>query len=160
MVSDKENNMRRILLTMAIALFSVAAPAAPASASSAPHKLSHPLLPSPRALAMEKMQDHRHLLEFEATTALHAVASQFHLTLQQLVAKWQRVAVCEVDGNWAMRGPIYSGIGFSNATWVQYGGTRFAPTAGDATPLQQIAIGMKITRTWIPDQYGCSPFGW
>ena len=152
--------MRRILLTLAVALFSVAAPAAPASASRAAHKPPHRLPPSSMALALEKMQDQRQLLEFEASTALHAVASQFHLTLQQLVSRWQRVAVCEVNGNWAMKGPMYSGIGFSNATWVQYGGARFAPTAGDATPLQQIDIGMRITKTWIPDQYGCSAFGW
>ena len=154
--------MRRILLTLAVALFSVAAPAAPVTAGAATLKPPHPprVHPSARTLALEKIQRHRHLLEMEARTSLHNVASQFHLTLEELVAKWQRVAVCEVNGNWSMKGPMYSGIGFSNATWVQYGGQHFAPTAGDATPIQQVAIGMRITRTWIPDQYGCSPFGW
>jgi len=152
--------MRRILLTLAVALFSVAAPAAPAGASAPRHTPVRPLAPNPLALALERIQDQRQLLEFEATAALQSAASQFHLSLQQLVAKWQRVAICEVNGNWAMRGPLYSGIGFSNGTWLQYGGARFAPTAGQATPLQQIAIGMRITKTWIPDQYGCSPFGW
>jgi hypothetical protein len=59
-----------------------------------------------------------------------------------------------------MVGPEYSGIGFSNATWFQYGGARFAPKAGDATPVQQILIGMRVTHGWIPDQGGCSPTGW
>ncbi len=161
-MSDKENNMRRILLTLVVALFSVAAPAAPVTAGAATVKPPHPprVHPSARMLALEKLQRHRHLLEIEARASLHSVASQFHLTLEELVAKWQRVAICEVNGNWSMKGPMYSGIGFSNATWVQYGGRHYAPTAGDATPVQQVAIGMKITRTWIPDQYGCSPFGW
>ena len=155
--------MRRILLTLAVAIFSVTAPVAPAAAGAAPVKPPHPPRaphPSARALALERIHRHRLHLEMEARTSLHSVASQFHLTLEQLVAKWQRVAICEVNGNWSMKGPMYSGIGFSNATWVQYGGRHFAPTAGDATPLQQVAIGMRITRTWIPDQYGCSPFGW
>jgi len=152
--------MRRILLTLAVALFSVAAPAAPASASTTAPRHPHPPHPNPLALAREAMQDHRQFLDTEAASALHAFTSQLHLSLGQLVQKWQRVAICEVDGNWAMKGPMFSGIGFSNATWLQYGGARFAPSAGDATPLQQVAIAMRITRTWIPDQYGCSPFGW
>lgn len=154
--------MRRILLTLAVALFSVAAPAGPAVAASVPVKPRppRPVHPSARALSLERMQDHRQALETEASATLHSVALQFHLTLQQLVAKWQRVAICEVNGNWSMQGSSYSGIGFANATWIQYGGRRFAPNAGEATPLQQVAVGMSITRTWIPDQYGCSPVGW
>jgi hypothetical protein len=152
--------MRRILLTLAVALFSVAAPAAPASAATVRHKVLRPHVPSSRVLALHKLQDQRQHLEFEAASALTAVASRFHLTLQQIVAKWQRVAVCEVNGNWKMKGPYYSGIGFSNATWDHFGGTRFGPLAGDATPVQQVLVGMRVTRTWIPDQYGCSPGGW
>ncbi|HEY5305002.1 MAG TPA: transglycosylase family protein [Acidimicrobiales bacterium] len=154
--------MRRIMLTLAVALFSVSAPLAPSAASAATHKVHRPLVrtPSRAALAIEALQDHRQLLDLEAHVFLASVATRFHVTLSELVQKWQRVAVCEVNGNWSMTGPYYSGIGFSNATWNQYGGTRFAALAGEATPLQQIVIGMKITRNWIPDQYGCSPFGW
>jgi hypothetical protein len=161
-VSDKENNMRRILLTLAVALFSVAAPDSPASASTVVHKQVHPKLPSlsPRALALETLQDHRQLLEFQAHAGLNGVASRFHLTLQQIVAKWQRVAICEVNGNWSMKGPMYSGIGFANTTWTHFGGGRFAASAGDASRVEQVLIGMKVTKTWIPDQYGCSPSGW
>jgi hypothetical protein len=152
--------MRRILLTLAVALFSVAAPAAPASAATVRHKAPRPPAPSPRILALEKLQDQRQQLEFEAASALTVVASHLHLTLQQIVAKWQRVATCEVNGNWKMKGPHYSGIGFSNDTWNHFGGTRFGHLAGDATPVQQVLVGMRITQTWIPDQYGCSPAGW
>ena len=154
--------MRRILLTLAISLFSVAAPLAPSSAGANSIKHPHPSTrpPTPLQLAFEKLQDQRQMRDLETHKTLTAVAAHFHMTLHQLVDKWQRVAVCEVNGNWSMKGPLYSGIGFSNATWARFGGTRFAPIAGDATPLQQVLIGMKITKTWIPDQYGCSPAGW
>jgi hypothetical protein len=59
-----------------------------------------------------------------------------------------------------MTGPVFSGIGFLNTTWSQYGGRRFAPVAGEATVDQQILIGMRVTHGYIPDQDGCSPVGW
>jgi len=59
-----------------------------------------------------------------------------------------------------MTGPRCSGIGFLNSTWYQYGGTRFAPLAGQASVDQQILIGMRVTGGWVPDQYGCSRNGW
>lgn len=152
--------MRRILLTLAVAFFSVAAPVGPAGATDVRHKTSPPPPPSPRTVALQALQHHRHQLDIEAASKLTVVASRFHLTLQELVAKWQRVAICEVNGRWNMKGPTYSGIGFSNVNWVRFGGTRFGPLAGDATPVQQVLVGMRITQTWIPDQYGCSPQGW
>lgn len=152
--------MRRILLTLAVALFSVAAPAAPSGATTVRHKAPHPPAPSPRALALKSLQAQRQHLEFEATSTLTIVASRLHLTLQQLMTKWQRVAICEVNGRWNMEGTVYSGIGFLNVNWQHFGGTQFGSSAGDATPVQQVLIGMRITQTWIPDQYGCSPLGW
>lgn len=153
--------MRRIILTLAVALFSVAAPVTPAEAAvrvKSPHHLTR--TPSPLALALERFQDHRERLELETQHALTGVATQLHLTLQQMITRWQRVAICEVDGNWSMEGPYYSGIGFANTTWDSFGGRRFAPDAGDATRIEQILVGMQITKTWIPDQYGCSVGGW
>jgi hypothetical protein len=152
--------VRRIILTIAVSLFTAAAPAVPAAAASA--KGSHPHVKTPNAfaLALEKIQDHRQLIEMETQHALRTVANHIHMSVGQLMAKWQRVAVCEVNGNWSMQGPYYSGIGFSNAVWVQYGGGRYARNAGLASPLQQVLVGMKITKTWIPDQYGCTPGGW
>jgi hypothetical protein len=78
----------------------------------------------------------------------------------QLRDEWQRVAQCEVNGNWRMQGPVYSGIGFLNSTWRAYGGTRFAPIAGMATANEQIIVGMRVNHDVVPDQYGCNPTGW
>lgn len=91
---------------------------------------------------------------------LTRVAALARVSISQLRAEWQHVAVCEVGGNWSMHGPAYSGIGFANSTWLEYGGSRFAPHAGAAPRDVQILIGMKITGGWVPDQNGCSPFGW
>jgi Transglycosylase-like domain len=103
---------------------------------------------------------HRYLAAHAVDIALRFDAARIGLTPNQLRAEWQRVAVCEVGGNWSMTGPIYSGIGFLNSTWYRYGGARFAPLAGRASRDQQILIGMRVTGGWVPDQYGCSHFGW
>jgi hypothetical protein len=91
---------------------------------------------------------------------LSDVAALARVTIGELRAEWQHVAMCEVGGNWSMLGPSYSGIGFANSTWLQYGGSRFAPLAGQAPRDVQILIGMKVTGGWVPDQQGCSPGGW
>lgn len=91
---------------------------------------------------------------------LRASAQRLKVSLSQLRAMWQRVAVCEVGGNWSMTGPVYSGIGFLNATWIHYGGTRYAPLAGLASRDEQILIGMHVTGSYVPDQNGCLPGGW
>jgi hypothetical protein len=92
--------------------------------------------------------------------ALAIDAQAVRLNVGQLRAQWQLVANCEVDGKWSMVGPAYSGIGFLNSTWEQYGGSRFAPLAGEASEDQQILVGMQVTGGTVPDQYGCSPAGW
>lgn len=91
---------------------------------------------------------------------LVVTAAANDVTVARLRAMWQRVAICEVGGDWDMVGPWYSGIGFSNATWNAYGGNRFARLAGQASIDQQILVGMKVTNGYVPDQYGCSPTGW
>jgi len=90
--------------------------------------------------------------------AMDAAASR--VSINRLRAEWQLVAICEVGGNWSMIGSAYSGIGFLNTTWAQYGGTKYAPLAGEASMDQQILVGMKVTHGWVPDQYGCSSGGW
>jgi hypothetical protein len=92
--------------------------------------------------------------------ALVVDATSMGVSVRELRAEWQDVAICEVGGNWSMTGPRYSGIGFSNATWSAYGGTKYAPLAGQASVIEQIVIGMRVTGGWVPDQYGCNPGGW
>ncbi|MDE3008568.1 MAG: transglycosylase family protein [Acidobacteriota bacterium] len=91
---------------------------------------------------------------------LASVATRARVSVATLRAEWQHVAICEVNGNWAMDGPVYSGIGFLNSTWLEYGGRRFAPSAGRASRDAQILIGMRVTGGWVPDQEGCAPGGW
>ncbi len=66
---------------------------------------------------------------------------------------WQCIAMNEVGGNWAMHGSKYSGIGFLNAAWDQWGGREFAANAGDATPMQQVTIGRKIVNAVGPSAW-------
>ena len=153
--------MRRTILTIVVTLFSVAAPVSTATAS-AHAKAHHRAVGhvNARALAIDNFHDHREMLQRGAERALVVASARFHVSLAQLVEKWQRVAICEVNGNWSMVGPYYSGIGFSNDTWNHFGGREFAPYAGMATRMEQIFVAMKITQTYVPDQYGCSPHGW
>ncbi len=150
--------MRRVLVTLAVALLGATAPGEAAHAST--HHHSSRGVHQGHFRVVSPLVAHRQHLQFEAMKALGIIASHLHLTLQQLMSKWERVAICEVSGHWNMEGPIYSGIGFLNANWQHFGGTYFGPLAGDATPEQQVVIAMRITKTWIPDQYGCNPTGW
>ncbi|MBU6495731.1 MAG: transglycosylase family protein [Acidobacteria bacterium] len=150
--------MRRVVLTMLVALLGATAPGSPAHASTKHPAPRHAARNHLRLLSPWRL--HQLHLQQEALAALGVVASHLHLTLQQLMSKWERVAVCEVNGHWNMEGPVYSGIGFLNINWQSFGGTHFGALAGDATPEQQVLIAMRITKTWIPDQYGCSPSGW
>ncbi len=77
------------------------------------------------------------------------------VTKSDIVA-WTKVSVCEENQNWTMQGPIYSGgLGMLNQTWIAYGGLQFAPNAGQASIVQQIAVAKRIQLN-PPDQYGCS----
>lgn len=111
-----------------------------------------PMAPSPWRPAVAPVDPTQHRLV--------AAARQVGMSLGRLRQEWQSVAVCEVGGHWAMTGPIYSGIGFLNATWDAYGGRQFAPLAGLASRDEQILVAMKVTGGWVPDQNGCSPSGW
>jgi Transglycosylase-like domain len=99
------------------------------------------------------------LADFEAR-AIGADARARRVSVTALRNEWEQVAICEVGGNWRMVGPVYSGIGFRNATWDEYGGVQFAPLAGRADENAQIIVGMRVTRNQVPDQYGCDPGGW
>lgn len=97
----------------------------------------------------------RHNMPPPVSVQLAADARSLGVSVPGLRSMWQRVAVCEVAGHWAMVGPIFSGIGFANSTWTSFGGGQFAPLAGQATRDQQIVVGMRVTGGWVPDQAGC-----
>lgn len=56
-----------------------------------------------------------------------------------------------------MRGPLYSGgLGMTNANWVAYGGLAFAPTAGSATPAEQVTVAERVE---TPAPFADTPAG-
>ena len=151
--------MRRTL--PAVMMSVVTAAAVPATISAAAHAPAHTAAAPARVV--------RHIAHPPSAAVVRAralrrsvvrLAAQRRTTLGGLLDQWQRVAVCEVNGNWHMVGPVYSGIGFLNSTWAQYGGHQFAAVAGRAGRLAQVLVGMRVTGGWVPDQYGCQPGGW
>jgi nucleoid-associated protein YgaU len=59
---------------------------------------------------------------------------------------WDAVASCESGNNWSINtGNGYSGgLQFSQGTWNAYGGGSYAPSAGQASRSQQIAVAEKV----------------
>jgi len=59
---------------------------------------------------------------------------------------WDALAQCESGGNWGINtGNGYSGgLQFSPGTWRAYGGGEYAPSAGQATREQQIAVAERV----------------
>ena len=82
---------------------------------------------------------------------------------QQAAAKssrdsvWDSIAACETRGNWSMQGPSFSGgVGFANNTWSSFGGTEFAPNAGQATREQQITVAERVRARVGMGAWGCA----
>jgi uncharacterized protein YabE (DUF348 family) len=75
---------------------------------------------------------------------------------------WDKLAECETGGNWAAPGPTWQGgVGIWYGNWISYGGTQYAPSAGQATREQQILIGMKIQKEHGWQAWGCAyTLGW
>ena len=59
---------------------------------------------------------------------------------------WAAIAACESGGNWSAStgNGFYGGLQFTEQTWLGYGGGRYAPTASQATPAQQIAVARQV----------------
>jgi hypothetical protein len=145
----KEKAVRRILFGLLVSVLTAVVLLAPVvSSHRSHHARSHVVAPN-RPIHDTTVLFRPHIADKAVVTAL-----------RQLRAEWQHVAICEVGGDWDMTGQSYSGIGFSNATWSQYGGSQYAPLAGMASEDQQILIGMKVTKGQVPDQNGCSTTGW
>src|SRR5690606_24586665 len=62
------------------------------------------------------------------------------------VETWDKVAACESTNDWNINtgNGYYGGLQFTQSTWEEYGGTRYAPRADLATKDQQIAIAEKV----------------
>ena len=59
---------------------------------------------------------------------------------------WDALAQCESGGDWSIdTGNGYSGgLQFHPQTWTAHGGGQYAPTAGQASREQQIAVAEKV----------------
>ncbi|MFD3660495.1 transglycosylase family protein [Streptomyces sp. NPDC058659] len=62
---------------------------------------------------------------------------------------WGCVAECESSGRWHVNtgNGFYGGLQFWQPTWVEHGGTKYAPRADLATRPQQITIAEEVLRT-------------
>src|SRR5690606_15126281 len=62
------------------------------------------------------------------------------------VGTWDKVAACESTNDWNINtgNGYYGGLQFTQSTWEEYGGTRYAPRADLATKDQQIAVAEKV----------------
>ena len=91
----------------------------------------------------------------QQAAAQQAAAQQADTTSRDSI--WDRIAACETQGNWSMRGPSFSGgVGFANSTWSSFGGTEFAPNAGDATREQQIIVAERVRARVGMGAWGCA----
>ena len=59
---------------------------------------------------------------------------------------WSAIAACESGGNWSAStgNGFYGGLQFTEQTWLGYGGSRYAPSASQATPAQQITVARQV----------------
>jgi len=59
---------------------------------------------------------------------------------------WDRVAACESSGRWHVNthNHYYGGLQFWQPTWVDHGGTKYAPRADLASRQQQIEVARRV----------------
>lgn len=70
---------------------------------------------------------------------------------------WDKMARCETGGNWSASGQKYQGgLGIYFQNWNHYGGRAFAPTAGQATKLEQIIVAERIRAEHGWRAWGCA----
>jgi murein DD-endopeptidase MepM/ murein hydrolase activator NlpD len=66
---------------------------------------------------------------------------------------WDALSHCEASGDWSANtgNGFYGGLQFTAQTWLENGGTAYAPSADQATREQQIAIAQRVlaTQGWI-----------
>jgi len=135
--------------------------AAASDQSHRPHALRRapvaiePSLLSASAAVQARAQLRYSVAVLEQTAVQQAAAQQAETASRDSI--WDRIAACETQGNWSMRGPSFSGgVGFANSTWSSFGGTEFAPNAGDATREQQIIVAERVRARVGMGAWGCA----
>jgi hypothetical protein len=131
-----------------------------AAASDQPHRPQAvpraPVAIEPSLVAASAAVHARAQLRYSVAVLENAAAQQ---AVQQVSRDsiWDRIAACETQGNWSMRGPSFSGgVGFANSTWSSFGGTEFAANAGDATREQQIVVAERVRTRVGMGAWGCA----
>jgi len=75
-----------------------------------------------------------------------------------LIAKWQKVAICEEGGDWKHFSYWYpDALGIDRPNWIQFGGSVTKPSS-KATQIMVAQRFIKHYNIGIPDQYGCHPW--
>jgi Transglycosylase-like domain len=122
-----------------------------------PHALRRaPVAIEPSLLSASAAVQARDQLRYSVAVLEQASAQQ---AVQQVShdSIWDRIAACETQGNWSMRGPSFSGgVGFANSTWSSFGGTEFAANAGEATREQQIVVAERVRARVGMGAWGCA----
>ncbi|KWX01927.1 hypothetical protein C3Y87_00200 [Carbonactinospora thermoautotrophica] len=64
------------------------------------------------------------------------------------VGVWDRLAMCESSGNWRINtgNGFYGGLQFTQSTWREFGGLKYAPRADLATRSEQITVAKRVLR--------------
>ncbi len=121
-----------------------------------PHALPRaPVAIEPSLLSASAAVQARAELRYSVAVFEQTVAQQAEKTSRDSI--WDRNAACETQGNWSMRGPSFSGgVGFANSTWSSFGGTEFAPNAGEATREQQIIVAERVRSRVGMGAWGCA----
>ncbi|MER7170819.1 transglycosylase family protein [Streptomyces mesophilus] len=75
-------------------------------------------------------------------------------------SSWDRLAECESGGVWSANfgNGYYGGLQFDQATWEEFGGLDYAPTADLASRGEQIAVAEKVVAAQGPQAWAtCAP---
>ena len=116
-----------------------------------------PVVVEPALVAASEAVQDRLEQHLTRTVFEQAVFQQAMTEKAERESIWDRIAACETQGDWSMRGSSYSGgVGFANAAWDEWGGRQFAPNAGQATREQQIIVAERIRASVGLDAWGCA----
>ncbi len=70
-------------------------------------------------------------------------------------AVWNDVADCESSGDWSINtgNGFHGGLQFTDDTWDGFGGEKYADSAEDATPEQQVEIAQEVLQEQGPEAW-------